>query len=444
MSRHPYHILSDFTKHAKRFLGSESLLIDPAPPGADYPIFQPVCWIEEGLGSAAHGLCRLYDEYKCGVAEFAQPPFPLRIRREIDEVIAYVEERIRRWRWDYVLSPEGIDRVVERLEAHKNARYLHFLEAALSWRSGKNLAPHRAADDFADEAEKLHLKPTMSPDEGERVVWDRHREWSMNPALAETLPEVSKEEHVRLARAVDEIVGYFFQLPLPEFGARPETTSEQGSTGVRKAPRGSEDQEDQNEEGGNRATVNEMASVRLVESRYGALQQSLSMFPPSPKIEPSPFRPGGIFISYSWDDAAFVQKLYDRLTNEGVTVWHDRHDMVSGAMQKQVRSAIETAEIVVIVLSEASIQSDWVENELEMARKKERSEKRDVLCPISLDDSWQSKMEPDEPNRAMWLPLRQKLVVNFSEWTTEAFEPAYDKFLRGLKINYGKADMAAP
>jgi len=153
---------------------------------------------------------------------------------------------------------------------------------------------------------------------------------------------------------------------------------------------------------------------------------------------------GGVFISYSRTDGNFVDKLYKRLTSEGTSVWLDKHDMVAGPVQKQVQRAVRVNDVVVVILSAASINSDWVENELDMARQKEKEEKRDVLCPIALDDSWRSKMEPQESNRTLWLTLKQKNVLDFSEWTTEAFVPVYQKLVRGLKIYYPPANESAP
>src|SRR5208282_5493394 len=131
---------------------------------------------------------------------------------------------------------------------------------------------------------------------------------------------------------------------------------------------------------------------------------------------------GGIFISYSWTDEKFVNKLYRRLVNAGASVWLDRHSLVAGPLQKQVFRAIRLNDVVIVVLSRNSTKSDWVENELEMARRKEIDESRDVLCPIAIDDSWKTKMNVTEPNRALWLTLKQKLVIDFSKWRSKAFE----------------------
>jgi hypothetical protein len=117
----------------------------------------------------------------------------------------------------------------------------------------------------------------------------------------------------------------------------------------------------------------------------------------------------GCFISYSWEDAEFVDKLRDCLMSEGVNVWLDRHDMVAGPIQDQVWRAIQIHHVVLLVLSDASVRSDWVENELDMARSKEKAEGRAVLCPVALDNAWKTKVEakdgPGDPNRQLWRTL---------------------------------------
>ena len=63
---------------------------------------------------------------------------------------------------------------------------------------------------------------------------------------------------------------------------------------------------------------------------------------------------GGIFISYSWKDMKFADKLYARLIKEEARVWLDRHEMVAGPMQKQVHRAIRLNDVVLLILSESS------------------------------------------------------------------------------------------
>ena len=94
-------------------------------------------------------------------------------------------------------------------------------------------------------------------------------------------------------------------------------------------------------------------------------------------------------------------------------------------------------DIVLLVLSEESIKSDWVENELDVARRKEKEEKRDVLCPVALDESWKSKLDDVKSNdRQLWRTLTHKNILDFSKWKTKTFGSQFEKLLRGMKICY--------
>lgn len=45
---------------------------------------------------------------------------------------------------------------------------------------------------------------------------------------------------------------------------------------------------------------------------------------------------GGVFISYSWSNMDFVDKLQKRLTKAGTSVWFDREAMIAGPLQPQI------------------------------------------------------------------------------------------------------------
>ena len=153
------------------------------------------------------------------------------------------------------------------------------------------------------------------------------------------------------------------------------------------------------------------------------------------ELRMQPIAIGGVFISYSHEDATFVDKLYDRLGKENVRVWLDRHDMIAGDMQRQVTRALRLNDVVVIVLSEHSVESAWVEKELEDALKKEKAEKRHVLCPVALDDAWRGKTDD-----VLWRQLFKKSVLDFAKWEDEAnFEAQFARLLKGLKIFYSPA-----
>jgi len=145
-----------------------------------------------------------------------------------------------------------------------------------------------------------------------------------------------------------------------------------------------------------------------------------------------PLMVGGVFISYSHADSGFVDQVYERLDQEGVPVWLDRREAVAGSLQRQVFDAMRLTDVVLLVLSEASVHSDWVEHELEMARQKEKTEQRDVLCPVALDAAWKAKLDD-----VLWRQVKKEYVLDFSAWENpQAFDAQFRKLLKGLKIYY--------
>lgn len=151
-----------------------------------------------------------------------------------------------------------------------------------------------------------------------------------------------------------------------------------------------------------------------------------------PKRTVGPLFLGGIFISYSHADSTFVEDLYTRIKHTGAFfVWLDRHELEAGDIQRQVERRLREQDIVILVLSENSIESDWVEYELEKARELEKEKGRDVLCPIALDDSWEKKM-----NDVLWRQVKKKNVLDFSEWETEKFDSQFVRLINGIKKNY--------
>jgi hypothetical protein len=77
---------------------------------------------------------------------------------------------------------------------------------------------------------------------------------------------------------------------------------------------------------------------------------------------------GHIFISYSRRDAQFVDVLRSRLESNGIQVWLDRTDIQGGSKwRSEIVDAIERAEVILIILSRHSMQSDNVRKELDIA-----------------------------------------------------------------------------
>src|SRR5205807_633320 len=93
------------------------------------------------------------------------------------------------------------------------------------------------------------------------------------------------------------------------------------------------------------------------------------------------------FISYSSKDQGFTERLYADLQSKGVRCWFAPEDMKIGdKIRQRIDETIRLYDKLLLVLSEYSVASEWVEFEVEAALEKERKEKRTVLFPIRLDD----------------------------------------------------------
>jgi hypothetical protein len=93
-----------------------------------------------------------------------------------------------------------------------------------------------------------------------------------------------------------------------------------------------------------------------------------------------------IFLSHNHQDKLFVRELASYLRNYGIQVWVDEVEMKIGdSLTEKVGSAIKENAFFGVVLSKNSINSTWVERELQIALQREFREKRVVVLPIMLD-----------------------------------------------------------
>jgi TIR domain len=103
---------------------------------------------------------------------------------------------------------------------------------------------------------------------------------------------------------------------------------------------------------------------------------------------PPPIRFHSSFISYSAKDAPFADRLYTDLRSHGVRCWFAPEDLKIGdKFRHKINEAIWFYERLILTLSEHSINSNWVADEVEATLERERRENRIVLFPIRLDDA---------------------------------------------------------
>ena len=143
-----------------------------------------------------------------------------------------------------------------------------------------------------------------------------------------------------------------------------------------------------------------------------------------------PFQYYSCFISYSNKNQDFADRLYSDLQNKGVRCFYASADMKTGErIRSRIDQAIQANDKLLLILSDQSIESKWVEDEVETAFEKEHKQKRTVLFPIRVDSA---VMETDEAWAANI--RRTRHIGDFEDWKNhDSYQTAFDRLLEDLK-----------
>ena len=112
--------------------------------------------------------------------------------------------------------------------------------------------------------------------------------------------------------------------------------------------------------------------------------------------------------------------------------WFAPDDLkIGNKFRQDIDEAIHIQDRLLLLLSEHSIASTWVENEVEAALEKERKQQWEVLFPIRLDDAVMKT-----PNAWAATLRRARHIGGFTAWTDpQAYRVAFERLLRDLKLN---------
>jgi uncharacterized protein YjbI with pentapeptide repeats len=149
-----------------------------------------------------------------------------------------------------------------------------------------------------------------------------------------------------------------------------------------------------------------------------------------PSLLTEPLQFYSCFISYSNKDEEFARKLYEDLQNNGVRCWFaPEHLRIGDKIRLAIDESIRVYDKLLIVLSENSIYSKWVEHEVETALDKENERGKQVLFPIRLDNSiMEQKVDWGAKIR------RERNIGDFTKWKDpEVYKKAFSRLLRDLK-----------
>ena len=145
------------------------------------------------------------------------------------------------------------------------------------------------------------------------------------------------------------------------------------------------------------------------------------------------------FISFSFTDEEFARRLHGRMRDEKLRVWFAPEDMKGGRkIHEQIEAQIQVQDkLLLLLLSGASMKSEWVATEIHHARQREIREKRQVLFPIALcpfEEIRKWKSFDADSGKDMAREVREYLIPDFSGWKdNDTFEAKFQKLLQDLK-----------
>lgn len=128
-----------------------------------------------------------------------------------------------------------------------------------------------------------------------------------------------------------------------------------------------------------------------------------------------------IFISYSRDNKLYVSSLVKAFRDEGFTVWFDNHIKTGEDWDSSIEREIKEADALVMVLSETSVASENVKDEMSYAMSLNKH-----INPIKIE-------ECDVPMR-----LARKQFIDFTKLGHEA---GFQKLVGDIKQNLGVTEL---
>lgn len=94
----------------------------------------------------------------------------------------------------------------------------------------------------------------------------------------------------------------------------------------------------------------------------------------------------GIFLSHNSNDKPFVRKLAADLESHGIRCWIDEAEIKIGdSLVQKIREGIDAVDYMAVVLTNNSINSPWVQREIDVSINKEILGKNIKVLPLMLE-----------------------------------------------------------
>ena len=152
-----------------------------------------------------------------------------------------------------------------------------------------------------------------------------------------------------------------------------------------------------------------------------------------------PLKLSPVFISHSSADKSFTGKLYEALIARRVLVWYDKDKLKPGDdILDSIDRGINVYDKMILVCSKSSLESWWVEEELERIFEKERQyraqqgKKHRLLIPVTIDDEIFNSKSP------LAKSIRKRSIGEFQDWQDEhQFNKALEDLIAALNAERG-------
>jgi hypothetical protein len=138
------------------------------------------------------------------------------------------------------------------------------------------------------------------------------------------------------------------------------------------------------------------------------------------------------FISYSAHDRVFAEQIHNDLQEVGIRCWLDSKDLKIGDnIEVQINRLIQVTDKVLLILSEASVNSAWVRHEIDVALSKETEGNKTILFPIRIDDAVMKVRD-----ELVTTLVKQKHIGDFTEWTVpDSYRRAFSRLVKDLTVS---------
>lgn len=132
---------------------------------------------------------------------------------------------------------------------------------------------------------------------------------------------------------------------------------------------------------------------------------------------------GHIFVSYKSEDRQRARLVAQALERRGWPVWWDRDIQAGQAFRRVIAKALSDATCMVVLWTERSIDSEWVQEEAQEAKA------RHILVPVLLDE-----VRPP-------LGFGQMQAAKLVAWAGEPDDPMLDDLLRAIAAQLGLTEV---